>query len=270
MIKDYKYYVQTGYKEVRGWYSYLGLKTVATMAETQKKHGVTGSVCEIGVHHGRSFILLNLITNPSEVSVAYDLFEMQSENIDRSGEGDKEILKKNLQKFGCDIKQLKIITQNSLNLTSEKILSDAQSTIRFFSIDGGHTSEIVQNDLGLAEKTICNGGVVTIDDFFDEGWPGVAEGTCRYLIQNKSSLIPVAIFDDKIALTNNEDMKTRYQEALLTLCPEFLSKESEFFGHKVIVLYNSQNEFVNKLRRTKLWQRIKDSGIGNSLRRIIK
>jgi hypothetical protein len=269
MSKESRTYMQNGYKYVEGWYSYLALKTVSELAEFQKQHFISGSICEIGVHHGRSFILLSLLTNSPESSVAYDLFEMQSENIDRSGKGNKEILRKNLQRFNCDLNRIKIVSQNSLSLTPELLLNDTNCAVRIFSIDGGHTSDVVLNDLNLAEKTICKGGIIIIDDFFDEGWPGVAEGTCKHLMQTNSKLIPFAVFDDKVAFTNDIEMKNLYIKTLESLCPEFLSKESEFFGNKIVILYKSKNEFINKLRRTKIWQRIKNNRIGNSIRRVM-
>ena len=263
-------YVNGGYKKVDGFFSHMALKALVKMSEAQTQRGIGGAVCEIGVHHGRSFILLYMLTTGKEISVAYDLFEMQEENVDKSGEGDKEKFIYNLKKNNCDLSRIKIFSQNSMNLSAEKILEDAGSKVKLFSIDGGHTAEIVYNDLSVAAASLCSGGVIVIDDVFDEGWPGVSEGTCKFLAANKQ-LLPFAVFDDKAAFTNTEEMHDIYFNKLKQLTPEFLMKESEYFGKKVIVLYESPHKgLVNQLRRTQLWQSIKNNPHGNSIRRLLK
>ncbi len=82
MNDNLKKYITHGYRNVEGFFSYLALKTIAKLSEIQSQNKITGAVCEIGVHHGRSFILLHLLTNGNEKSVAYDLFEMQEQNVD--------------------------------------------------------------------------------------------------------------------------------------------------------------------------------------------
>src|SRR5215831_3331880 len=77
-------YVATGHKKVEGWLTPIAIDLVCAASAAQKAQGVNGPVCEIGVHHGRLFILLHLLTDSGERSVAWDLFERQSENIDQS------------------------------------------------------------------------------------------------------------------------------------------------------------------------------------------
>ncbi len=270
MNDNLRKYITHGYRNVEGFFSYLALKTIAKLSEIQSQNKITGAVCEIGVHHGRSFILLHLLTNGHEKSVAYDLFEMQEQNVDKSGEGDKGKLLFNLNKHKCDLSRINVILKNSLSLTPEQVLNDANGTIKIFSIDGGHTSEIVYHDLEIGENTISNGGIIIVDDVFEDQWPGVSEGTCKYLLGGNSKLIPVAVFDNKVAFTNMQHMKEIYQAGLRTLAPEFIFKESKYFGTKILVLWNSSNRIIDTMRKTKLWQLIKDNKLGKSIRKIIK
>ena len=99
-----------------------------------------------------------MLTNSKEMSVAIDLFEMQSDNVDKSGKGDKEKLIKNLRDNFCELDRIKIITKNSMNISPEYLLDQTGCKIRIFSVDGGHSAEVVYNDLKLVEKTICKGG----------------------------------------------------------------------------------------------------------------
>jgi predicted O-methyltransferase YrrM len=45
-------------------------------------------------------------------------------------------------------------------------------SMRFISIDGGHTPEHTVSDLNLACRLINNQGVVILDDVLHHPWPG--------------------------------------------------------------------------------------------------
>ena len=79
------YYRRKGYKNVEGWLYPLTIKCACELSDIQKTNGIKGNVCEIGIHHGRFFILLHLLTESDEYSIACDLFERQIENISISG-----------------------------------------------------------------------------------------------------------------------------------------------------------------------------------------
>jgi hypothetical protein len=172
-------YAEGGHREVAGWLIDTAVDAIVALALTQERLGVQGGVCEIGIHHGRSFILLHLLA--SGHAAAYDLFEQQGENVARSGLGDKDLFLLNLKRHGCDASRIVVKSRNSLALTAAEVMADTQGQVRLFSVDGGHTAEITASDLCLAESTLARGGLVILDDFFNEAWPAVAEGACRYL-----------------------------------------------------------------------------------------
>ena len=269
MEKNPGIYVNNSYKKVEGWISLLALKAILKLGEIQKAYNITGSVCEIGVHHGKAFILLHMLTKSDEMSAAIDLFEMQSGNIDNSGKGDKEKLIRNLKNNSCDFERIRIITKNSMDISPDFLLNQTKSKIRLFSVDGGHTAEVVFNDLKLAENTLCDGGVIILDDFFVNSWPGVSEGTCKYLMSGDTKLIPFSTFDGKVLFTNNKDIAGLYINSLSSMQPEYLIKESAFFNSKVIILSRSRNNIVDFLRRTKPWQLIKNNKTGELIRKVL-
>src|ERR1035441_9365724 len=80
-------YVQKMY-QVDGWLLPEAARCIVCLHDAQRRNGTRGSVAEIGVHHGKLFMLLCLLRNEGEIAVGYDLFDRQNENIDRSGEGD--------------------------------------------------------------------------------------------------------------------------------------------------------------------------------------
>jgi hypothetical protein len=71
MTAALKKYISSGYRTVDGWLSAIAIKSTAELGALQKRLGVSGAVSEIGVHHGRLFILLHLLTDAPEKSVAW-------------------------------------------------------------------------------------------------------------------------------------------------------------------------------------------------------
>jgi hypothetical protein len=69
---------------------------IAALNERQRALDAKGGIAEIGVHHGKLFILLYLLGRPPEKAVAIDLFEDQHFNIDLSGSGDLAKFRRNL------------------------------------------------------------------------------------------------------------------------------------------------------------------------------
>jgi len=259
--KKLKNYSKKGYRRVDGWLIPVAMRAIIEIANVQQEKSIEGPVCEIGVHHGRLFILLHLLTRKSEKSVAWDLFDNQDENEGKSGMGNRTILNSNLEKHDCDLERIVIKTKNSLELTPEEILKDCDGRPRLFSIDGGHSAEITQNDLALAADTVCEGGVIILDDFFNEAWPGVAEGTCRYIIKNPG-LYPVAIVGNKVMLTNVKSAADSYVSNLSFSFTGYISKKTTFFDQPVVC--------YRPLKTNVIWKHLRDRPIGHFLKRVVK
>lgn len=262
-------YMRTGHKKVKGWLSSIGLHVIAQLASIQKEMGIVGAVSEIGVHHGRLFILLHLLSDQSEKSVAWDLFERQEENVDRSGLGNRSIFVENLRKNGCDLERIKIFSENSMNLTVETVLEASEGKLRLFSIDGGHTAEVTYNDLSLASQTLREGGLIILDDFFHEAWPGVAEGTCRYMREHDNALFPVIIAGNKYIFTNNECAAKTYIDRLDKPQKGYYPKRSCVFGKEVLILLPITT-IQGAITQNKVWRNIRNKPLGLFLRRIVR
>ncbi len=171
----------------------------------QSAHGVSGNVCEIGVHHGRYLIALAQGLTATEKAVAIDLFENQQENIDQSGHGDRDIFERQVRRF-FDPARVHIIRENSLRVSPQ--MATSQGPVRFFSVDGGHTEAVVENDLCLAEATICEGGVVALDDILHPAWTGVISGLARYKYLRGGRLKAFALLSNKLLLCHAGDVAT--------------------------------------------------------------
>lgn len=251
-------YCRKDYKNVGGFLGPASIKCICALSEAQKETGIKGSVCEIGVHHGRSFILLYLLTGPDEYSIACDLFERQSENKSGSGSGDKTIFLENLKRYGADFERIEIITENSANLKPEDLLT--HGPIRFFSVDGGHDADTAYNDIALAAETIARGGIIFIDDFLHFYWPGVSEALYRYLIENENDLWPVAILYGKLILTNTESAAISYKKKIIHSFHIGCDIHSSVIvGKSVLILTNkTRRKWLKKyLQERSFWKRMK-------------
>ena len=172
-------YHQHGHRSVNGWLLPGAIKMLAALAKDQDEANIKGSVAEIGVHHGKLFILLALFTREDEKAVAIDLFLDQERNFEQSGRGDLDKFQENIRRHAghCHI----VVHQgDSIELTSAALTKLGGAAFRFFSVDGGHTPEITAHDLATVEGALAPGGIIVLDDCFNEMWPGVSEGVYRY------------------------------------------------------------------------------------------
>ena len=193
-------------RPVEGWFFPVDAYAFAMFDEIQKREGIHGNLFEIGVHHGKTAIMLGRMAAPGEVVGVCDVFENQDENADRSGEGSLELFVSNMRAFTTlPPSQLSIHTKRSSTLTED----ETSNTCRFFHIDGGHRPQDVFGDLVTADRALNADGVIAVDDLFNPNWPGVSEGFYNFLLSRPESLAPVFIGGNKVFFTRR-DAAPRY------------------------------------------------------------
>lgn len=218
---------------VQGWLHTFSGRVILELSTFQAQLGARGAVAEIGVHHGKLFLLLFLSTQHGEPAIAIDVFGLQHLNIDKSGRGSKEIFLSHVDRIAGTRNGLTIIEDSSLNLSASTIVRQ-HGRIRLFSIDGGHTEEITTNDLRLAEASMTDDGAVVIDDCFNEYWPEVSWAVAKYLL-GKNDLAPFAITPGKVLLCR-APMKRTYQAMLRERFPRRVDKQARLYGHEVLIV----------------------------------
>jgi len=222
-------YLNHGHQLVKGWLFPGAAQSIVLISEEQRRANISGPVAEIGVHHGKLFILLYLLGLENERAVAVDLFSHQEMNVDQSGRGDLERFTRNLRRH-ADTSRLVIHEGDSTQLTAGDLLALGRSPFRLISIDGGHTSEITAHDLGTAEGALAEGGVVILDDCFNEMWPGVSEGVYRYFSEPRV-IVPFGIGANKTFFCHRP-FAHRYAAVLRKL--DVKAAERDLLGHKVV------------------------------------
>ena len=189
---------------IEGGFEKSMLEPLQLINRFQKENKIGGSVMEIGVHHGKFFIPLMLLTEKGESAVGIDIFEDQEKNIDDSGKGDLEIVQSNIERLRNPWNKVDLIKRDSLTLNAlDKVeLLQKYGPFRIVSIDGVHTVYHTVNDLLFAQDVMQGGGVVLVDDYTNIHWPGVHEGVAHFFLENTPKIRVFASARNKLFLTD--------------------------------------------------------------------
>jgi hypothetical protein len=239
-------YLGHGLNTVEGWLSPLSARVTAVLGRLQTTRGIKGAVGEIGVHHGRFFILLYLICSGDERAFAVDVFDAQSLNVDRSGRGDESLFLRNLIAHAGERDRLVLFARDSNTLSADEV-RERTGPCRLISIDGGHTAATTENDLRLADALLVEGGITVLDDYFNPKWPGVSTGAARYFLAPDTRLKPFLIAPNKLFLCIGD--ASRYVAAVRKEFSWRITAEREMFGSTVIIVGHEAAKPVARLKQ---------------------
>ena len=230
-------YCLRGHESVAGWLQPGATSLIWSLIEVQKHERISGDIAEIGVWHGKLFILLSLSLVGSEKATAIDPFNMPGyPNFIAA-------FQHNLAQF--EIPPEKVMTHQ---MRSEQIpLGQASSFlgehVRFISLDGEHRRVSIMHDLRLAKEVLSDFGVVVVDDIFSAWAPSVTEGIIDFLRQDAGDLVPFALAASDGPLTTGcakvflcrESAKSFYTDYLRRLNGGNLKLTTDFCDHSVLV-----------------------------------
>jgi hypothetical protein len=252
---------------VSGWLSKFSAEAIVAISEFQNERDFQGAVAEIGVHHGKLFLLAYLTTKQDEPALAIDVFGLQHLNTDKSGCGNKTIFLRQLRKWAGDTDGVELIEDSSLNVATEDVLEKV-GKIRFFSIDGSHTEEATTHDLRLAESVMTEEGVIALDDCFSEFWPEVSAAVARYLMGNPA-FVPFAMTPGKVYLCRTH-LKSTYQTMLRERFPRRVDKIARLYGHDDVHIVGVLPWTLKRAAgKTRLGEQIKETRFGRKLKQIL-
>ena len=236
MMQNFNDYIKIS-KKIDGWFDIDAARIFYFLNSAQKKENILGNIFEIGVHHGKSALLLGMfIDSDKNKLIVNDIFDQQEHNVSKSGLGSEQIFRKHFKKFFKTEDGLKIIIKPSNKLTVDDTTTDCV----FFSIDGGHSSEETYNDLVTAKSAISDKGIIAIDDYFNSGFPGVSEGVCRFLIENED-IVPWIYCFNKMILIKKDALETYKNILQRNNFDQFCKKNNffiarvPFFGNNIMV-----------------------------------
>lgn len=166
--------------------------------------GVRGGVCEIGVMQGVYLIVLSKLAADDEPVIAIDLFEEQALNVDQSGISNTPMVERNLDKYVPHPERVRLVQGDSTSFHSHARLARLAADcgeIKVFSVDGCHTKQHTMADIELGAQLLANGGLLIIDDYTNDGWAGVADGTATYFATRNIRLAPLVACFNKLVCT---------------------------------------------------------------------
>jgi hypothetical protein len=192
-------YIFRRMKSVKGYLDPVDALMISTILAAQSKAKLSGSVAEIGVYFGRSFLLMAGLLQPGERAFAADLFDIGQHPSHESRQL-RSFLASG-KKLGIAIDRNLVHAGSSRELSGHDITSKA-GTVRFFNIDGGHLLDDIECDAALAKQTIADYGVLCFDDFCNPEWPEVSLGVFDFLRANPQ-FAPFALSQKKIFICKN-------------------------------------------------------------------
>lgn len=194
--------------QIDGWFFPPDMLVFFRLAGIQRSLGITGSLCELGVWHGKSLVLMSHFAADSERCFGYDLFP-----------GDlKDRAWANVQRFGKP-EVVELVACDSATLTMESLMGGLAAGVRFLHIDAGHEYHEVMHQLVLFAPFVLPGGIIAMDDYHDREFPGIESATLDFAeIDRPRRFVPFFSGGNKMYLCEPHRAK-EYQQRLLSIEP---------------------------------------------------
>jgi hypothetical protein len=232
--------------QVEGWLSVPCARLLCLLHAAQRSQGVRGDLFEIGVHHGKSALLLSCFVDPAtEWLLVNDLFAQQDRNISHSGAGDQSVFLDHFARLRPGFRSVRLFPGPSQQLSKR----ETGTNCRIFHIDGGHSAVETLMDLQTAAVATHEAGVIVIDDYFNQDFPAVSEGVNQFLRTN-DSIRPFLLGFNKMYLCRRERL-ARYAESLpdpsLMAAFSLGCRRIEFYGNPVMIFFDLPEQDVVRL-----------------------
>lgn len=187
-------------KEVEGWFYPKDIIIIyGILNELQKP---MGDICEIGVAYGKSAIMISQFKSINNFYL-YDIFTEEA----------RIIAEKNITKFGNNTNLIWRL-QDTTQLRTDDVAFD--NNLRFLHIDGCHEHSAVLSDLILFSNKMKDDGIIAIDDFQDQEYPGVNSAAFEFSLSkgNYKNWRVFAIGDNKAYMCQKKYAEI-YQKSLV-------------------------------------------------------
>ena len=187
-------------REVEGWfYPKDIIITYGFLKEILKP---IGDVCEIGVAYGKSAIAISQFRGENAFHL-YDIFPEEA----------RQTAESNIRKFG-NAKNLIWHLQDTTKLKYSDL--NFKPKLRYLHIDGCHEHSAVLSDLMLFNIEMLDDGIISLDDFQDQEFPGVNSAAFQFSLSpiNYKQWRVFAIGDNKAYMCQMPYVE-QYQKALV-------------------------------------------------------
>ena len=171
----------------------------------QKMSEVRGDLCEIGVYHGKSLLLMANLRRPEEIVYGFDDFA-----------GDKNrIVREVLETYAYSTERVTLTAGDTQICEAEELKSIISAPLRLLHIDGGHTHSECLHDLLTFGSFLGDAAVIAIDDYFDREFPGISTAVAEYCRSPEGHAFrPFLVGHNKLFLCKSS-LVSRYQRGFL-------------------------------------------------------
>jgi len=159
-----------------------------------------GNTLEIGVFHGKSAIAVAALRGESGTFTAIDVFDdLQARDGSSHDVGLKGAFLANMAESFPTLDWLRPIVAPSSTVCAEVLGPHS-----FCHIDGLHSAEGTYSDMRLCAQVVVPGGLVALDDYFNQRFPGVCEGALLFERRHPGVLTPIAVGFNKVLFQRAE------------------------------------------------------------------
>jgi hypothetical protein len=190
---------------IQGWLFKADTLCLWYIDSLQKANDVRGDLCEIGVYHGKSLLLMANFRRSEEIIYGFDDF----------GDEKDRIARESLELYAYSTEQVQLIAGDTQKLGTEELKATISSPIRFLHVDGGHTYSECMHDLMTFAPLLGKGAVIVVDDYYDREYPGVGSAVNAYCRSNQGRAFrPFLVGQNKLYLCQNS-MVAQYQRGFV-------------------------------------------------------
>jgi hypothetical protein len=190
---------------IEGWLYKPDILCLWLIDLIQKRIEIPGDLCEIGVYHGKSLLLLANLRRPDEIIYGFDDFAGEKE----------QIVREMLEVYAYSTERVKLIAGNVQENNSEGLKATISAPVRLLHIDGGHSYSECLHDLVTFGFFFGQGAVIAVDDYFDREYPGVSSAVTAYCRSSEGRAYrPFLAGQNKIYLCQ-KSMASRYQHGFI-------------------------------------------------------
>jgi len=211
--------------KVEGFLSQMNYAVWQCLFNIQEREGITGNLFEIGTWKGRSAAALTFHCRAGEQIGLCDLSLNQFSVLET------------LAHLGFNTEPFVPIPKKSSAMTNTE-LAVFEKNVRWFHIDGDHSSEMTYLDLGISDRILGDNGIVAVDDFFNPRYFSVTWGVFSYLRSHPHSLRAFLVGDNKGYFCRPHKVGL-YRQHILTELPNYL-RDSHLALHQSESLFDCE------------------------------
>jgi hypothetical protein len=220
---------------IPGWFTPIDIALFRFFLGEQVRNGRRGDLAELGVYLGSSAVLIGSFQQPGETFTVVDLFGGGADG-DNGAEARRLYRGLTQVAFEANYRGVHGGLPVVIKGPSREIRTQAaHGRHRFVHIDASHEHAQVVEDISTARDLLAPGGIVVVDDFRAEQFPGVAAAVWPEL---DSGLVPLALSREKLYATWGDPKP--WQEALRVRIDarDLQSQLHRLAGHEVVRVWS--------------------------------